>query len=311
MISAALSIVALACGADMSDDTESQAYGFPAPGQEPELFAFDLLGNDAAQLALAMSPQHDELFYSQLLRNEEGISFELLRSEFVAGEWTAPEPAPFVSERGEIEAFFDAAGSKLYFFSRRPAPGSSEAPSPWNLWYVERSRGTLSEPRLLGQPDSLVAFNWSANLLDDSTLFITARPYEDPGLAELYEVSIAGNSFGELRNLGGGVNTREHTENEPAIAPDGSYLIFYSAGRPDNLSTELLGDLYISYRGDDGSWLQAIRIDEPINSTSEENWPRISPDGQFLFFSSDRREGVEMPDLYWVSTRALERYRPN
>jgi hypothetical protein len=308
---AAFSIVALACGAGKSDSTESQAYGFPAPGLEPELFAFDLLRNDAAQLALAMSPQHDEMYYSQLIRNEEGISFELLRSEFVAGEWTAPEPAQFVSEHGEIEAFFSVSGSRLYFFSRRPVAGAIGSPSPWNLWYVEKTREAWSEPRLLGQPDSLVVFNWSANLLNDSTLFITARPYEDPGLAELYEVSIAGNIFGELRNLGGGVNTRDHTENEPAIAPDGSYLIFYSAGRPDNLSSELLGDLYISFRGDDGSWLEAIRIDEPINSTSEENWPRISADGRFLFFSSDRREGFEMPDLYWVSTRALDRYRPN
>jgi hypothetical protein len=88
-------------------------------------------------------------------------------------------------------------------------------------------------------------------------------------------------------------------------------MVFYSAGRPDNLSTELLGDLYISFRGEDGEWLEAIRIDEPINSTNEENWPRISPDGRFLFFSSDRREGVEMPDLYWVSAKALDRYRPN
>ena len=87
--------------------------------------------------------------------------------------------------------------------------------------------------------------------------------------------------------------------------------MFYSAGRPDNLSSELLGDLYISFRGADGNWKDATRIDEPINSTAEENWPRISPDGKFLFFSSNRREGIEMSDLYWVSTRALEKYRPN
>ena len=69
------------------------------------------------------------------------------------------------------------------------------------------------------------------------------RGYDSSGLAELYQVSIAGGVFGELRSLGHGVNTRDHTENEPTMAPDGSYMIFYSAGRPDNLSSEMLGDL--------------------------------------------------------------------
>ena len=86
--------------------------------------------------------------------------------------------------------------------------------------------------------------------------------------------------------------------------------MFYSAGRPDNLSSDMLGDLYISFRGDDGEWMEAVHIGEPINSTAEENWPRISPHGRFLFFSSNRRDGVEMPDLYWVSTRALQQYDP-
>jgi hypothetical protein len=277
---------------------------------EPELFAFDLVGNDAAQLAIAISPSGDELFFSQLRRDDSGFVFDLLRSEFVEGQWTDPVQAPFVSDLGEIEAFFNPSGNRLYFFSRRPTADSAELPSPWNLWYLERTNGPWSFPRLLGQPDSLVVFNWSANLLNDTTLFFTARPYENHGLAEIYQVSIAGDRFGDLLNVGSGVNTREYTENEPTLAPDGSYMVFYSAGRPDNLSTELLGDLYISFRGANGIWQDAIRLDEPINSRQEENWPRISPDGKYLFFSSNRREGVETPDLYWVSTLALEQYRP-
>ena len=61
-------------------------------------------------------------------------------------------------------------------------------------------------------------------------------------------------------------------------------------------------------RGADGDWQEAIHLDAPINSRAEENWPRFSPDGKFLFFSSNRREGTELPDLYWVSTGALLEY---
>jgi len=285
------------------------AYGFEAPDTVPALFAFDLLANEHAQLAVAMSPDHDEMFYSQIRMGETGMLLELMHSEYVGGAWTEPRPAFFASEHGEIESFFNRRGDRLYFFSRRPEAEPVERATRWNLWFVERSPDGWTEPQLLGQPDSLVVRNWSANLLNDTTLYFTARPYEDHLLAEIFEVSIAGADFSVPRPAGPGVNTREFTENEPALAPDGSYMVFYSAGRPDNLSEEIVGDLYISVRGEDGIWQEAIRLDEPINSTAEENWPRISPDGQFLFFSSNRREGVTLPDLYWVSTRALERYR--
>ena len=309
LIAATCLFVFTACGQQQSGEN-TDAYGFVAPGPSPELFAFDILGNDAAQLAVAMSPTHDELYYSQLRREERGIYFELLQSKYVDGQWTNPEPAPFASDYGEIEAFFNASGSRLYFFSRRPGESADEQPSPWNLWYAEKANGQWTDPRLLGQPDSLVTYNWSATLLNDSTLYFTARPYENHVLAEIFEVSITGDVFGAPTNVGSGVNSPDYTENEPAIAPDGSYMVFYSAGRPDNLSSEMLGDLYISFRSDDGTWQEAIHMNEPINSTAEENWPRISPDGKFLFFSSNRRDGVDMPDLYWVSTRALEQYRP-
>ena len=283
-------------------------YGFVAPDLEPELFAFDLVGGDGAEFALAVSPRADELFFTRARFQQGGVSFELLRSVFTNGRWSTPALAPFASEYGEAEAFFDSTGDRLFFYSSRPEAGSTEAVSPMNLLYVEREGASWSAPRMLGRPGALVQFTWSAALLDDQTLYFTARPHENPILADIYEVSIEGNSFGEPRTLGSTINTPEFTENEPAIAPDGSYLVFYSAGRPDNLSSKGLGDLYISFRQEDGSWGESIHIDEPINSTAEENWPRISPDGRFLFFSSNRREGVDLPDLYWVRTSALRRY---
>lgn len=290
------------------DKGSTSAYGLTAPGLEPELFAFDLVGNDHAQLALAMSPDGKDLYFTEASIGEQGISFKLRRSAFVENRWTSVEPVSFASEYGDTEAFFDASGQRLYFFSSRPENETSEPVQTMNLWYVEKNTHSWGPPVMLGNPGSVVKYGWSATLLNDDTLYFTARPHENPGLADIYEVSITGDSLGEPRVVDGGINTLEYTENEPAVAPDGNYMVFYSAGRPDNLSTELLGDLYISFRGADGNWLPAVHMDAPINSTAEENWPRFSPDGKFLFFSSNRREGAVLPDLYWVSTKALQQY---
>lgn len=291
-----------------SDVVDSSAYGLAAPGMEPELFAFDLVGNDWAQLALTVSPDGKELYFTQGRIREQSMSFELKRSSFVDNQWTSVESVSFGNEYGDMEAFFNTSGQRLYFFSSRPENGAVKPIQTMNLWYVEKDMHSWGLPVMLGKPESLVKYSWSATLSDDNTLYFTARPNENSGLADIYEVSITGNTFGQPKSIGEAINTLEYTENEPAIAPNGNYMVFYSAGRPDNLSSEMLGDLYISFRGTNGNWLDAIHMAAPINSVAEENWPRFSPDGKFLFFSSNRREGTEFPDLYWVSTRALRQY---
>lgn len=286
-----------------------QSPWFDPPGSTPKPFLAELIRTNQAEIALAVSPRNDEFLFTRAFFDESGIHFSLHVSILVDGLWTAPQPVPFASELGEAEAFYDPSGDRLFFFSSRPRPGTEDPPRAMNLWFVEREREAWGEPVFIGKPDAPIEYGWSGSMLDDQTFFFTARPYEELGLADIYRVPISDDRFGVAETIGPPVNTPEYTENEPAIAPTDSYLVFYSAGRPDNLSAELLGDLYISFRQSDGTWGEPQHIDEPINSPAEENWPRISHDGKYLFFSSSRREGVELPDLYWVSTDALEKYR--
>jgi hypothetical protein len=297
-------------GAEDPSATAMEDLGFELPGLVPVPFAPRLTRSDDAELAVALSPRFDELIFTRFSFDESGIRFALLTSKIVDGEWNGPLPVQFSSEGGEAEAFYNASGDRLYFYSGRCEPGAENPPREMNLWFVEWEGEAWGEPRFLGQPEAPIKYGWSGSLSDGNTFFFTARPYDEPGLAEIYQVPISDDGFGVAESIGPPVNTRDYTENEPAVAPDGSYMVFYSAGRPDNLSSEMLGDLYISFRYGDGTWTEPQHIDEPINSADEENWPRISNDGKYLFFSSNRREGADLPDLYWVSTEALEKYRP-
>jgi len=307
--------IQIGCGSrnqDLAETAPAKAtdhLGFEPPGLTPEPFAPRLTRTDEAELAVALSPQLDELFFTRASIDQSGIHFSLLTSKMIDGEWNDPRPVSFSSERGEVEAFFNVSGDRLYFYSGRPVPGAETPPRAMKLWFVEREGEAWGKPTFVGQPDAPIEYGWSGSLLDDRIFFFTARPYDELGLADIYKVPIGDDGFGLAESIGPPVNTPEYTENEPAVCPDGTYLVFYSAGRPDNLSSEMVGDLYISFRQDDGTWGEPHHIDEPINSAAEENWPRISHDGKYLFFSSNRREGAELPDLYWVSTDALERYR--
>ena len=84
----------------------------------------------------------------------------------------------------------------------------------------------------------------------------------------------------------------------PVIAPDESYVIFDST-RPDGMGW---ADLYISFRRPDGTWGEAVPMGEVVNNRTNNICPSLSPDGEFLFFTSNN-------DIYWVSTEAIAKLR--
>jgi hypothetical protein len=89
----------------------------------------------------------------------------------------------------------------------------------------------------------------------------------------------------------------------PYVTPDESILLFdaYTAGpsRPE---------LYISFRGADGSWSKAVKLGPEINATQTEYAPSLSPDGSYLFF---HRETNGNGDIWWVDAAVLEAQRPS
>jgi Tol biopolymer transport system component len=94
------------------------------------------------------------------------------------------------------------------------------------------------------------------------------------------------------------INT-EHYEDGPFIAPDESYLIFESE-RPGGIGGSI--DLYISFRKDDGSWSVPVNMGETINSDKTDRWARVTPDGKYLFFGSNRNGNM---DIYWIDAKII------
>ena len=70
-----------------------------------------------------------------------------------------------------------------------------------------------------------------------------------------------------------------------------SVLLFESSGRDEGLSEA--GDLYESHRTG-AAWGPPLHLPPPINSRASELCPRLSPDGRYLFFSSNRRGSLDV-----------------
>jgi len=106
-------------------------------------------------------------------------------------------------------------------------------------------------------------------------------------------------------NLGAGVNT-ELPEYFPSLSADGEYLLFTRRLNSKMTYDGFNEDFYIS-KNDGHNWLQSINL-KGINSINNEGAPTISPNGQFLIFTScadmngygPDRKGYGSCDLFYA-----------
>ena len=94
-----------------------------------------------------------------------------------------------------------------------------------------------------------------------------------------------------------GVNTPQN-EGAETISADGRTIVFTACNRPDGKGS---CDLYYSEQRD-GRWTPPANIGSPINTKDWESLPALSPDGNTLYFSSNRAGGLGGKDIY-VSRR--------
>jgi Tol biopolymer transport system component len=104
--------------------------------------------------------------------------------------------------------------------------------------------------------------------------------------------------YSEPERLGPEINS-DFYDFQPFISPDGKILIFASAGEgspPFRHRPGAMGgggklyphaDLYVSVNRE-GKWSSARHLEHGINSFAEEEFPFLTPDGKYLFFSSER-----------------------
>ncbi len=89
-----------------------------------------------------------------------------------------------------------------------------------------------------------------------------------------------------------GVNT-SYFEGSATLTADGNTMYFVSDRKGETRST----DIYVSYRNGK-SWSSAKPLSDSINTPGRETTPYITPDGRYLFFSSDGHLGMGDLDVY-------------
>jgi len=266
--------------------------GQKPPGTITEPFAPDLLPDKYWwHSAPAFSPDGKEVYFSAFIRNK-AYSERIMYMKLENGRWTPPKVAPF-SDYFEGGPCFTLDGNKIFFSSARPLFKGEERREDRDIWYVERTPDGWSEPK----HTSFNTDTWEDRVYISDLGNIYYKSNND-----IYRVKMINGKFSKPERLSNAINS-EYGEQDPCIAPDESYMIFYSS-RPGHLGKED-GDLYISFKKKDGTWTKAVNMGPTFNEGHIiTRFPRLSPDGKYLFFS--KLIGPRNDKIYWVDVKIIE-----
>jgi len=265
----------------LPSDHDTDYLGQPRPGDTPVLFAPGVVSTDAGMYGtIVFSPRQDEAFWA---KDEHPALFF---SRLVDGRWTAPSEFPFKEGYRLSSPFYAVDGHRLYFLAARLGPDGIEQDD--RIWVVDRDADGWGEARELDPAVNAVKKHWQFSLDRNGTLYFMGEG------ADIYVAELQDGRYRPPARLPAPVNT-DAPETGPNVTPDGNVLLFTRW-----FESAPYIRIMLSRRGAAGGW------DEPIDLTpylGEGNnaAARLSPDGKYLFFQSQREGSDPNRSVYWRS----------
>jgi hypothetical protein len=264
----------------------------------PQVFAGETISTVDDEIGGAFSPDGTEFYFSRLAPYTTLPRLGLLCvSRYSDGRWGVPEALAFSGQYLDYPPKLDVGGKRMLFASSRPLPDGSRGAI--RIWEVERTASGWGEPRPLPAPVNLAGSSWNADpsLTADGTLYFSSDR-GGPGTLHIYRSRFTDGKYAEPEKLGPEINS-EFNEYQPYVSPDEKILLFSSVGsgeppyphRPEELTgggkPYPRGDLYVS-NNQSGKWTAGRHLGHDMNTVAEEEFPFLTPDGQYLFFTSER-----------------------
>lgn len=279
--------------------------GQTPPGLTAELFAPGVVSTRYFEHSSPVfTPDLKEIYWStQIEENGEDLTKPILYMKMINGIWTKPEFASFAKRWPCTEnPFVSVDGTRLYFMA-----SDSIRPEKADIFYVNRINDSWSEPVNIGKPvNSPEEYEGQPSVSENGTIYFLSRSYL------VYSRFLNGKYLEPVR-MKDNINTGQ-ADWTPYIAPDESYFIFCSF-RTGGFGS---GDLYICFKQKDGSWGDVINMGDKINTSANERFPNVTPDGKYLFFNSTRKiqgatsdgPGNGAGDIYWIDASIINDLRP-
>jgi len=263
----------------------SDTYPYSHKGvlSDPVLFAEGVIDTKDDEFGGTFTPDGKTCYFSKSV-----LPFYLdiiCYSEFKNGEWQTPRVAPFSGTYRDFDPVFSPDGKKMVFTSNRPVDGKLR--TDYDIWMVTKTKGNKwGEPIHL---DTTINSNYDehfASIAASGTIYFSSnRPgaMGGPGDADFYYSKLVNGHYTKAVHLTDSVST-PYYELDCVIAPDESFLLMGVYGGKGGYGNY---DIYVSEKVN-GKWTPSRNLGPKVNTPFRDYSPRISPDGKYLFFTSER-----------------------
>ncbi|WP_316820189.1 OmpA family protein [Pedobacter gandavensis] len=148
------------------------------------------------------------------------------------------------------------------------------------------------EPINLGPQINTAYRDYFPAITADNETLIFSRNID--GNEDFFLSKKSNNEWNKAVPLSSKINTSQFNEGAQSLSPDGLYLFFTGCNRPNGLGR---CDIYLSHK-EGNDWGEPFNLGPPVNTAYWESQPAISPDGNTLYFVSNRPGGIGGYDIW-------------
>lgn len=184
--------------------------------------------------------------------------------------------------------------SFIVFNSRRSQGALLEGADNAGIYISKVNNGAFGKAKSIGPPINTNDGDEEVIGLSNSGDIMLLYYDNLLGFGDIYlSVADKKQSFKKAVMLNQNINSPDE-EISASISADGN-ILYFASNRPGGKGSS---DIYMSKKLPNGSWGVAQNLGDEINTTEEEDFPNISPDGKTLYFSSKGHTGMGGYDIF-------------
>lgn len=310
------------CGKNDSPTLQNSYLGQTPPGLTPEIFAPGIVTKGEDESLIVISPDGKEIFYTTKLGPQKRHT--IMVSKLEERNWTKPKIASFSGQYYDAISSISPDGNYLYFNSMRPQKLGDPLFDVQNIWVLKRRGNDWINPTMLPFPINSSARELGGFLSKDGYFYFTTTR---EGIRGRCRSKFVDGEYSSPENIQDHYNF-DIPCFEIVSDPNEKLLVFVSYDQEDGFGKF---DLYVSFKKGEDEWTKPKNMGDRINTSANEHFPTFSPDGQYMFFVSDRisdkfkskdnltleqiKEMKNSPqngssDIYWVDAKIIESMIP-